>query len=57
MRNRIIYGALYATVLLVFYLLKLLVPFGDLLFDLLIYAFALIGTFEMLRFYPCKPSR
>ena len=49
MRNRIIYGALYATVLLVFYLLKLLVPFGDLLFDLLIYAFALLGTYEMVR--------
>lgn len=49
MKNRIIYGTLYAVVLFAFYLLKILIPFGDLLFDLLIYAFALIGTFEMVR--------
>lgn len=49
MKNRIISGTLYALVLFTFYLLKILVPFGDLLFDALIYGFALVGTYEMVR--------
>ena len=55
MKKRIISGALYVVILLAFYLLKLFVPdwgkipLGDFCFDILIYAFALIGTFEMLR--------
>lgn len=47
MKIRLITGTCYIAVLLVFFLLKIFV--GDLFFDALIYAFALIGTFEMTR--------
>ena len=47
MKIRLITGTCYIAVLLVFFLLKIFVH--DLFFDGLIYAFALIGTFEMLR--------
>ena len=47
MKIRLITGTCYIAVLLVFYLLKIFV--SDLFFDALIYAFALIGTFEMTR--------
>ena len=49
MKSRVISGALYTAVLLVFYLLKIFAPAGSLWFDVLVYAFALQGTFEMLR--------
>ena len=49
MKNRVIYGTIYVAVLLAFFLMKIFIPHGDLLFDLLIYAFALIGTYEMVR--------
>ncbi len=49
MKNRVIYGTIYVAVLLAFFLVKIFIPHGDLLFDLLIYAFALIGTYEMVR--------
>ena len=49
MKNRIISGTIYIFVLFVFYLLKVLIPYGDVTFDVLIYAFALIGTWEMVR--------
>ena len=47
MKQRIISGICYAAVLLGFFLLKIFVH--DFCFDVLIYAFALLGTFEILR--------
>ena len=47
MKVRVLTGAVYTAVLVGFYLLKVLVH--DLCFDALLYALALIGTFEMLR--------
>ncbi len=47
MKIRLLTGTCYIAVLLVFFLLKIFVH--DLFFDALIYAFALIGTFEMTR--------
>ncbi len=47
MKIRLISGAVYITVLVIAYCLKIFVH--DFCFDALIYAFALIGTFEMLR--------
>ena len=49
MKHRFISGTCYVAVLLAFYLTKLFVPHGDLIFDILIYGFAIIGTFEMVR--------
>lgn len=49
MKIRLISGACYIAILAAFYSLKLLLPYGAFYFDILIYAFALIGTFEMLR--------
>ena len=47
MKKRIISGVCYAAILLGFFLLKIFVH--TFCFDVLIYAFALLGTFEMLR--------
>ena len=47
MKIRLISGSVYVALLIVFYALKVLAH--DLCFDLLIYAFALMGTFEILR--------
>lgn len=47
MKTRFISGVCYVAILVAAYCLKVFVH--DLLFDVLIYAFALIGTFEMLR--------
>ncbi len=47
MKTRFISGVCYIAILVAAYCLKVFVH--DLLFDVLIYAFALIGTFEMLR--------
>ena len=55
MKIRLISGTAYIAILVAFFCLKILVPtvngvpYGDFCFDALIYAFALIGTFEMLR--------
>lgn len=50
MKTRLISGTIYIAILVAFYLLKILIPtYGEFCFDVLIYAFALIGTFEMLR--------
>ncbi len=50
MKTRIISGTFYFLILVAFFLLKFFIPdCGSLLFDLLIYAFSLIGTFEMVR--------
>lgn len=47
MKIRLISGSCYIAILILFYCLKIFVH--DFCFDALIYAFALIGTFEMLR--------
>ena len=47
MKIRLISGSCYVAILVAFYCLKVFVH--DLCFDALLYAFALIGTFEMLR--------
>lgn len=55
--KRLCAGTCYILVLALFYFLKILLPLidgvpqyvGDFCFDVLIYAFAIIGTFEMLR--------
>ena len=55
MKIRLISGTAYIAILVAFFCLKIFVPtvngvpYGDFCFDVLIYAFALIGTFEMLR--------
>ena len=55
MKIRLISGSVYIAILVAFFCLKVAlptvngVPYGDFAFDVLIYAFALIGTFEMLR--------
>ena len=50
MKQRVISGTVYVAVLLAFYALKIFVPtFGNLCFDVLIYAFSLLGTYEMVR--------
>lgn len=58
MKTRLISGTCYIAVLLAFYLLKIFVPtYGVFLFDVLIYAFALIGTHEILRALKSKTTK
>ncbi|MBQ4053165.1 MAG: phosphatidate cytidylyltransferase [Clostridia bacterium] len=66
MKIRLISGSVYIAILVAFFCLKVAlptvngVPYGDFAFDVLIYAFALIGTFEMLRAVKektCKTER
>ena len=63
MKKRVISGVLYVAILVLFYLLKIFVPsvgnipLGDFCFDALVYAFALIGTFEMLRAVKDKTTK
>ena len=66
MKIRLISGTIYIAILVAFFCLKIFVPtvngvpYGDFCFDALIYAFALIGTFEMLRAVKdktCKAER
>lgn len=49
MITRLISGTWYMALLAVAYCLKIFLPGGDFFVDVLIYAFSLIGTFEMLR--------
>ncbi len=49
MKIRLISGTCYIALLAGFFCLKIFLPYGDFYFDALIYAFALLGTFEMLR--------
>lgn len=55
MKTRLITGIIYVAILIAFFCLKFFVPvvgnvpIGDFCFDVLIYAFALIGTSEMFR--------
>ena len=55
MKLRAITGVLYMATLLAFYLLKVFVH--DLWFDVLIYAFALIGTYEITRAFKDKLTK
>lgn len=55
MKVRVLTGAVYTAVLVGFYLLKIFLH--DLCFDALLYAFALIGTFEMLRAVKNKTTK
>ena len=49
MKIRLISGSCYIALLAAFFCMKIFLPYGDFYFDGLIYAFALMGTFEMLR--------
>jgi phosphatidate cytidylyltransferase len=49
MKIRLISGSCYIALLAAFFCLKIFLPYGDFYFDGLIYAFAVLGTFEMLR--------
>ncbi len=51
MKIRLLSGSLYVLLLAAFFCLKIFLPggYGDLCFDGMIYAFALLGTYEMLR--------
>lgn len=55
MKLRTLTGACYMAALIAFYLLKIFVH--DLFFDVLIYAFALIGTFEITRAFKEKLTK
>ena len=49
MKIRLISGSCYIALLAAFFCLKIFLPYGDFYFDGLLYAFAVLGTFEMLR--------
>ena len=49
MKIRLISGSCYIALLATFFCLKIFLPYGDFYFDGLLYAFAILGTFEMLR--------
>ncbi len=49
MKIRLISGTCYIALLAAFFCLKIFLPYGDFYFDGLVYAFTLLGTFEMLR--------
>ena len=49
MKVRLLSGTCYIALLAAFFCLKIFLPYGDFYFDGLIYLFALLGTFEMLR--------
>ena len=55
MKTRLISGTFYVLILIAFYILKIFVH--DFFFDGLIYFFALVGTFEMLRAVKDKTSK
>ncbi|MBE5747891.1 MAG: phosphatidate cytidylyltransferase [Clostridiales bacterium] len=63
MKIRLLSGTVYIAILVAFFCLKIVVPtvngvpYGDFCFDVLIYAFALLGTFEMLRAVKEKTSK
>lgn len=59
MKIRLLSGSCYIALLAAFYCLKIFLPsdFGDLCFDFMIYAFALIGTFEILRAVKDKTTK
>jgi phosphatidate cytidylyltransferase len=59
MKIRLLSGSCYVAILVAFFCLKIFLPapYGDFAFDALIYAFALIGTYEMLRAVKDKTTK
>ena len=59
MKIRLISGSCYVAILVAFFCLKVCLPapYGDFAFDALIYAFALLGTWEMLRAVKDKTTK
>ena len=55
MKLRLMTGTVYISVLIAFFLLKIFV--NELFFDVLVYAFALIGTYEMVRAFKDKLTK
>ena len=49
MKIRLLSGSCYIALLALFFCLKIFLPYGDFYFDALVYAFTLLGTFEILR--------
>lgn len=56
MKIRLISGACYVAILVAFFCMKLFLPYGDFYFDGLLWAFALIGSWEMLRAVKSKTT-
>ena len=59
MKIRLISGSVYVAILVAFFCLKVCLPapYGDFAFDALIYAFALLGAYEMLRAVKDKTTK
>ena len=59
MKIRLISGSVYVAILVAFFCLKIYLPapYGDFAFDGLIYAFALLGVWEMLRAVKDKTTK
>ena len=57
MKTRLISGTCYIALLVAFYCLKIFLPYGEFYFDGLIWAFAILGTFEMLRAVKAKTTK
>ena len=57
MKIRLISGSCYIAILVAFFCMKIFLPYGDFYFDALIYAFAILGTFEMLRAVKDKTTK
>ena len=57
MKIRLISGICYISLLVAFYCLKIFLPYGEFYFDGLIWAFASLGTFEMLRAVKAKTTK
>lgn len=59
MKIRLLSGSCYVAILVAFFCLKIFLPapYGDFAFDVLIYAFTLLGTYEMLRAIKDKTTK
>ena len=59
MKIRLLSGSVYVAILVAFFCLKICLPapYGDFAFDALIYAFALLGAYEMLRAVKDKTTK
>ena len=59
MKIRLISGSCYVAILVAFFCLKIFLsaPYGDFTFDALLYAFTLLGAYEMLRALKDKTTR
>lgn len=59
MKTRLLSGSVYVAILVAFFCLKILLPapYGAFAFDALIYAFTLLGTYEILRAVKDKTTK